>query len=53
MAQWKTYRISDVMMEIDEEKFVLPVIQRELVWNEEKMESLFDTVLKGIVSAVL
>lgn len=47
MAQWKTYRISDVMMEIDEEKFVLPVIQRELVWNEEKMESLFDTVLKG------
>ncbi|WP_458118689.1 DUF262 domain-containing protein [Mannheimia haemolytica] len=47
MANWKPYRIADVITEIDEGKYVLPVIQRPLVWTEEKMELLFDTVLKG------
>ncbi|MFJ1328259.1 GmrSD restriction endonuclease domain-containing protein [Capnocytophaga canimorsus] len=47
MAIWKTYRVADVITEIDEEKFVLPVIQRPLVWTEDKMELLFDTLLKG------
>ena len=37
----------DAVNEIDDEKFVLPVIQRSLVWTEEKMELLFDTLLKG------
>lgn len=47
MAVWKTYRIADIITEISDEKFVLPVIQRPLVWTEEKMELLFDTLLKG------
>jgi uncharacterized protein with ParB-like and HNH nuclease domain len=47
MAIWKTYRVVDAVTEIDEEKFVLPVIQRSLVWTEDKMELLFDTLLKG------
>lgn len=47
MAIWKTYRIVDAVTEIAEEKFVLPVIQRSLVWTEDKMELLFDTLLKG------
>jgi uncharacterized protein with ParB-like and HNH nuclease domain len=47
MAIWKSCKISDVLNEIEEEKFVLPVIQRRLVWDEEKMELLFDTLLKG------
>ena len=47
MATWKPYRISDIVIDIDEEKFVLPVIQRSLVWTEEKIELLYDTVLKG------
>ena len=47
MAIWKTYRVADAVTEIDEEKFVLPVIQRLLVWTEDKMELLFDTLLKG------
>jgi uncharacterized protein with ParB-like and HNH nuclease domain len=47
MAIWKTYRVADAVTEIDDEKFVLPVIQRSLVWEEEKMELLFDTLLKG------
>jgi len=47
MAIWKTYRIADIVAEIADEKFVLPVIQRPLVWTEEKMELLFDTLLKG------
>jgi hypothetical protein len=47
MAIWKAYKISDVISEIEDEKFVLPVIQRRLVWEEVKMEMLFDTLLKG------
>jgi uncharacterized protein with ParB-like and HNH nuclease domain len=47
MAIWKTYRVADAVTEIDDEKFVLPVIQRSLVWTEDKMELLFDTLLKG------
>jgi len=47
MAIWKTYRVADVIKEIDDEKFVLPVIQRSLIWKEEEMELLFDTLLKG------
>ena len=47
MAIWKTYRVSDAITEVEDEKFVLPVIQRRLVWDEEKMELLFDTLLKG------
>lgn len=47
MAVWKTGRVSDVVGEIAEEKYVLPVIQRSLVWTEEKMEMLFDTLLRG------
>jgi uncharacterized protein with ParB-like and HNH nuclease domain len=47
MAIWKTYRISEIITEIAEEKFVLPVIQRSLVWTEDKIELLFDTLLKG------
>jgi uncharacterized protein with ParB-like and HNH nuclease domain len=47
MAIWKTYRVVDAVTEIDEEKFVLPVVQRSLVWKEDKMELLFDTLLKG------
>jgi len=47
MAIWKSNRISDVINEIEDGKFVLPVIQRRLVWDEDKMELLFDTLLKG------
>ncbi|MDR2594515.1 MAG: DUF262 domain-containing protein [Fibromonadaceae bacterium] len=47
MANWDSKRIADAIAEIEDEKFVLPVIQRELVWTEEKMELLFDTLLKG------
>jgi len=47
MAVWKSYRVTDILNDIEDEKFVLPVIQRRLVWEEERMELLFDTLLKG------
>lgn len=47
MASWESHRVVDIVDEIDEERYVLPVIQRELVWGEEKMELLFDSLLKG------
>ena len=47
MAIWKSYRVSDAITDVEDGKFVLPVIQRRLVWDEEKMELLFDTLLKG------
>lgn len=47
MANWDAKRISDVIELIIKEELVLPVVQRELVWDEEKIELLFDTLLKG------
>lgn len=47
MANWDAKRISDVVELINKEELVLPVVQRELVWDEEKIELLFDTLLKG------
>lgn len=46
MADWREYKIKDIVEEIDSHDFVLPVIQRRLVWNEEKMVLLFDSLLK-------
>ena len=47
MAQWETKAVADVVSQISDNQCVLPVIQRRLVWEEEKMELLFDTLLKG------
>jgi len=47
MASWDDHRIIDVIGMIEEGKLVLPVIQRKLVWDEEQIELLFDTILKG------
>lgn len=47
MAGWKTYKIEECIAEISGQTFVLPVVQRRFVWEPEKIELLFDTVLKG------
>jgi len=47
MANWEDWRIMDVIEKIQKEEIVLPVIQRELIWDEEKIVLLFDTVLRG------
>ena len=47
MANWETITVADTITKIADNNFVLPVIQRRLVWDEEKMEMLFDTLLKG------
>ncbi|NPV14031.1 DUF262 domain-containing protein [candidate division WOR-3 bacterium] len=47
MAYWINHEISKVIELIEKEDFVLPVIQRKLVWDEEHITLLFDTILKG------
>lgn len=47
MAGWSTYKVSDVVADVLAQTFVLPVVQRRLVWEADKMELLFDTLLKG------
>lgn len=47
MAIWESEEIKDVVTKIKNGKFVLPVIQRRLVWKEEAMTNLFNSVLKG------
>ena len=47
MANWDPITVAEVLSKISDNIFVLPVIQRRLVWNEDKMELLFDTLLKG------
>lgn len=46
MAGWKTKTVNEVVSKIRAGKFVLPVIQRRLVWREDAMTKLFDTLLK-------
>jgi len=47
MAGWNAYKVADVVADISSKTFVLPVVQRRLVWEADKMELLFDTLLKG------
>lgn len=47
MAEWEAVTINDVVRDIRDQNIVLPVIQRNLVWDEEKMVLLFDSLLKG------
>lgn len=47
MANWTSLKIVDCIDKIDKEELVLPVVQRDFVWQSEKIELLFDTLLKG------
>lgn len=47
MATWKAIALVEAISNIMNNIFVLPVIQRRLVWVTDKMELLFDTLLKG------
>ena len=47
MAKWAHETIKKVVEKISVGEIVLPIIQRELVWKEDQMEMLFDSVLKG------
>jgi Protein of unknown function DUF262 len=46
MATWEALTVRDAVNRISDNLIVLPVIQRRLVWDETKMELLFDTLLK-------
>jgi uncharacterized protein with ParB-like and HNH nuclease domain len=47
MAIWKSYKISEIITEIENGKFVLPAIAYSFAWSHEKIEELFDSLLKG------
>ena len=47
MADWKPRKLKDVISGIKDEEFVLPVIQRRLKWDEDNIELLFNSLLKG------
>ncbi|MFA5432492.1 MAG: DUF262 domain-containing protein [Candidatus Paceibacterota bacterium] len=47
MAKWTTITLKEVIENISRGRIVLPVIQRELVWEQEKIIALFETVLKA------
>lgn len=46
MATWTPLTIDQTVKKIINQNFVLPVIQRKLVWTTEQMERLFETALK-------
>lgn len=46
MANWRTKTIPEIVRDIKNGRIVLPVIQRRLVWDEEKMTALFESLLK-------
>jgi hypothetical protein len=46
MATWESFTVENAINHITDHRMVLPVIQRRLVWSEEQMEKLFDTLLR-------
>ena len=44
MAFWESITVREAISLIHDERMVLPVIQRNLVWEESKMELLFDSL---------
>lgn len=47
MAYETPLKISEVVQKISNNKFVLPSIQREYVWDTEQIETLFDSLMQG------
>ena len=47
MAFEKPITIQKAILEIQSNKFVLPAIQREFVWDTEQIEKLFDSLMRG------
>ena len=43
----KPITIEEAIKRIDEEKLLLPAIQRKFVWSHEQIEMLFDSIMRG------
>jgi len=39
--------ISSLITQIDNEEIVLPAIQRDFVWNENRITMMFDSIMRG------
>ncbi|MBQ3694065.1 MAG: DUF262 domain-containing protein [Synergistaceae bacterium] len=46
LAQWESITVREAISRIHNEIMVLPVIQRNLVWEADKMELLFDSLFR-------
>lgn len=46
MAYETPLKIAEVMQEISNNRYVLPAIQREFVWNTSQIEKLFDSIMR-------
>lgn len=47
MSFQKPISIAAAIDEIDKNKYLLPAIQREFIWSSDKIEWLFDSIMKG------
>jgi len=46
MSQYLPKKIPEIIEEIENNEVILPAIQRDFVWTEEKVCDLFDSLLK-------
>ena len=46
VANWENFTVREIVERISNEDVVLPVIQRRLVWESDKMEALFDSLFQ-------
>ena len=47
MAYKTELKIADIVKDIQNNKYVMPAIQREFVWDSERIENLFDSLMQG------
>ena len=47
MSNYKSMKIKEVVAEITANKIYLPAIQRRFIWGHERIEKLFDSIMRG------
>ena len=47
MSYETNLKISDIVRDIENNKYVMPAIQREFCWGYEKIQNLFDSLMQG------
>lgn len=47
MSAYNSYSVQDLIDDVTSGKLILPAMQRNFVWSEEKIADLFDSLLRG------
>lgn len=47
MARFQSVMIDEIVTGISKREYLIPAFQREYVWDTERVERLFDSIMRG------